>query len=86
MLDIYFAKEMPKIKRSPIILKLKNGEHEGKRRIHKFRTKHVELEFEEEITFNVDRKKLTGNNFIIDVIPNAITLFNDNDLVKEVMN
>ena len=76
---------MPKIKMIPLILKLKNGKHEGKRRVHKFRTKHVELELEEEITFNVDGEKLTDKKFIIDVIPNAITLFNDNDFVEEVM-
>lgn len=85
LLDIYYAEEMPKIKMIPLILKLKNGKHEGKRRIHKFRTNHVELELEEEITFNIDGENLTDKKFIIDVIPNAITLFNDNDFVEEVM-
>lgn len=85
LLDIYYAEEMPKIKMIPLILKLKKGKHEGKRRIHKFRTNHVELEIEEEITFNVDGEKLTGNKFIIDVLPKAITLFNDNDFVEEIL-
>ena len=69
----------------PLILKLKKGNHEGRRRIHKFRTNHVELELDEEITFNVDGEKLTDKKFIIDVLPKAITLFNDNDFVEEVM-
>lgn len=85
LLDIYYAEEMAKIKMIPLILKLKKGKHEGKRRIHKFRTNHVELELEEEITFNVDGEKLTDNKFIIDVLPKAITLFNDNDFVEEVL-
>ena len=85
LLDIYYAEEMPKIKMIPLILKLKKGKHEGKRRVHKFRTNHVELELEEEITFNVDGEKLTGNKFIIDVIPNAITLINDNEFVEEIL-
>ena len=84
LLDIYYAEEMAKIKMIPLILKLKKGKHEGKRRIHKFRTNHVELELEEEIIFNIDGEKLTGNKFIIDVLPEAITLFNDNDFVEEV--
>ena len=76
---------MPKLKMIPLILKLKKGKHEGRRRVHKFRTNHVELEIEEEITFNVDGEKLTDKKFKIDVLPKAITLFNDNDFVEEVM-
>ena len=68
LLDIYYAEEMSKIKMIPLILKLKKGNHEGKRRVHKFRTNHVELEFEEDITFNVDGEKLTDKKFIIDII------------------
>ena len=85
LLDIYYAEEMLKLKMIPLILKLKKGNHEGKRRVHKFRTNHVELELEEEITFNVDGEKLTDKKFIIDVLPKAITLFNDNEFVEEIM-
>jgi len=86
LLDIYYAEEMPKFKMIPLILKLKNGKHEGKRRVHKFRTNHVELEIEKEVTFNVDGEKLTDKKFAIDVLPKAITLYNDNDFVEEILN
>lgn len=85
LLDIYYAEEMPKIKMIPLILRLRKGKHEGKRRIHKFRTNHIELEIEKEVTFNVDGEKLTGKKFIIDVLPKSVTLFNDSDFVKEVL-
>ena len=85
LLDIYYAEQMPKLKMIPLILKLKKGKHEGRRRVHKFRTNHVELELEEEITFNVDGEKLTHKKFIIDVLPKAITVFNDNEFVDEVI-
>lgn len=85
LLDIYYAEEMPKIKMIPLILKLKKGKHEGKRRVHKFRTNHIELELEKEVTFNVDGEKLTDKTFIIDVLPKKIILFNDNDFVEEIM-
>ena len=85
LLDIYYAEKMSKIKMIPLILRLKKGKHEGKRRIHKFRTNHIELELEDEITFNVDGEKLTDKKFIIDVLPKAVTLFNDNNLVNEIM-
>ena len=76
---------MSKIKMIPLILKLKSGKHEGKRRIHKFRTNHVELELEEEIAFNVDGEKMIDKKFIIDVIPKAITLYNDKEFVEAIM-
>ena len=86
LLDIYYAEKMPKVKMIPLILKLKNGKHEGKRRIHKFRTNHVELELEKEVTFNVDGERLTDKKFIIDVLPKAITLYNNKEFVEEIMN
>ena len=86
LLDIYYAEKMPKFKMIPLILKLKDGKHEGKRRIHKFRTNHVELELEEDIAFNVDGEKMVDKKFIIDVIPKAITLYNDKEFVKTIMD
>lgn len=85
LLDVYYAEKMPKFKMIPLILKLKKGKHEGRRRVHKFRTDHIELEIDEEIIFNVDGEKLIGKKFIIDVLPNALTIFNDYDFVEEIM-
>ena len=85
LLDIYYAEKMPKLKMIPLILKLKKGKHEGRRRVHKFRTNHVELELEEEITFNIDGEKLTDRKFIIDVLPKAIVVFNDNEFVEKIL-
>lgn len=82
LLDIYYVEKMPKLKIIPLLLKLKKGKHEGKRRIHKFRTNHIELEFEERVTFNIDGEKLTDNNFTIDVIPKAITIYNSKVINK----
>ena len=86
LLDIYYAEKMSKIKMIPLLLKLKKGKHEGKRRIHKFRINHVEIEFDEQITFNVDGEKLTNNYFVIDVLPKAITIYNDDEFVQKIMN
>jgi YegS/Rv2252/BmrU family lipid kinase len=85
LLDIYYAEKMPKLKMIPLILKLKKGKHEGRRRVHKFRTNHIELELEEKITFNIDGEKLTDKKFVIDVLPKAIALYNDNEFVEAVL-
>lgn len=86
LLDIYYVEKMSKIKMIPLLLKLKKGRHEGKRRVHKFRTNHIELELEEDITFNIDGEKYTDRKFVIDVLPKAITIYNDNEFVDEIMN
>ena len=65
--------------------KVKEGKHEGKRRIHKFRTDHIEIELEENITFNVDGEKITGKKFIVNVIPKAIWYYNDDEFVREII-
>ena len=82
LLDIYYVEKMPKLKIIPLLLKLKKGKHEGKRKIHKFRTNHIEIELQENITFNIDGEKLTDNHFVIDIIPKAITVYNNKFINK----
>lgn len=86
ILDVYYAEKMAKPQIIPLFLKLRNGKHEGKRRIHKFRTNHIKLELDEEITFNVDGEKVVGKKFIIDVIPKAINVYNDPEFVKLIVD
>lgn len=86
ILDIYFVEKMNKFKIIPLLLKLKKGKHEGKKKVHKFKSNHIELELKEDIVFNVDGEKLVGNRFVIDVLPKAVTIYNDSKLVKEIMS
>lgn len=85
LLDVYFVEKMSKLRILPLLLKLKKGKHEGKRKVHKFRTNHIEIEIEEEITFNVDGEKLKNNKFVIDILPKAINVYNDNEFVDMIM-
>ena len=86
LLDVYFIDKMSRFRIIKLLLKLKNGKHEGKKKVHKFRTNHVEIEIEKEITFNVDGEKLTDKKFIIDLLPKAITVYNDNEFVEKLIN
>ena len=85
LLDVYYAEKMSKLSMIPLILKLKKGKHEGKRKIHKFRTNHIEIELDEDVTFNVDGEKLTDKKFIVDLISSALILYNDSDFVNEIV-
>ena len=86
ILDIYYVEKMNRFKIIPLLLKLKKGKHEGKRRVHKFRTNHIELEIEDDVIFNIDGEKLEGNKFIIDVLPKAIIVYNNNEFVDKIIN
>ena len=48
--------------------------------VHVIMTKNA-TNFINPITF----EKLTGNKFVIDVLPKSITLFNDNDFVEKIL-
>ena len=85
LLDIYYAEKMSKIKMIPLLLKMKKGKHEGKRRIHKFRNNHIELELDQKIIFNIDGEKLEGKKFVIDLLPKALNIYNNPELIEEIM-
>lgn len=85
LLDIYYAEKMSKLKMILLLLKLKKGMHEGKRRVHKFRSNHIELELEQKIIFNIDGEKLEGQKFVIDLLPKTLKVYNDPEFVKEIM-
>lgn len=85
LLEIYYVEKMNKLKLIPLILKLKKGQHEGKRRVHKFRTKHVELELEKEIRFNIDGENIIDKHFVIDIIPKAITIYNNHEFLNKIL-
>ena len=58
--DVYYADKFPEFHMLSLLPKLRKGRHEGKRYIHKFRTNHVEITTEEEVTFNVDGELQDG--------------------------
>ena len=82
LLDIYYVEKMPKIRMIPLLLKLKKGKHEGKRKVHKYRVKYIELELDENINFNIDGEKIVDSKFVINVLPKAITYYNDDEFVQ----
>lgn len=82
--DVYYADKFQKFHMLSLLPKLRKGNHEGKRYIHKFRTNHVEITTEEEVVFNVDGEKLTGKHFVLDVVPEAVCLELDQNFVKSI--
>lgn len=82
--DVYYADKFQKFHMLSLLPKLRKGKHEGKRYIHKFRTNHVGITTEEEVTFNVDGEKVKGTHFVLDVLPKAIHLVWDKQFVQSI--
>ena len=76
---------MKKYKLPGLIIKIKKGTHEQSKSINKFQTTEITIKLKEEIVCNIDGDEITDTNFKIKLIPQAITLYNNQELIKKVL-
>ena len=85
LLDVYYAKDLKKYELLGLVLKIKKGTHEQSKSIHKFQTTEITIKLKEETVCNIDGDEITDTNFKIKLIPQAITLYNNKELIKKVL-
>ena len=85
LLDIYYAQNLKKYKLPSLVLKIKKGKHENSEHINKFQTKEISIKLKEETICNIDGDEIKGIEFHIKLIPKAITLYNNQELVKKIL-
>ena len=83
ILDVYMIDDMNKLSLINAILKLKNGKHETHPKVSTFQTNKLLIESDKPITCNYDGEKMTSKRFNIEVIPEGIDLYYNEDLQKE---
>ncbi|WP_461246864.1 diacylglycerol/lipid kinase family protein [Treponema sp. R6D11] len=83
--DVYFANKMSKAKMPKLVLKMKKGAHIHSPLIHKIKTDHIKLVSDHELIANVDGDIIRGKEFEIELIPNAITMVNDKEMVNKIL-
>lgn len=81
-IELYLVNEMKTINMISTILSMKDGKHETHEGVRKIITNNLSIKSEESIDSNLDGEKYTNNNFDIEVIPNGITIFNNQDLLN----
>lgn len=86
LLDVYYVEDLKKFKLPSLILKIKKGKHEYSEYIKKFRTNNITIQLKEDTVCNIDGEEIKGKKFVIKLIPNAITLYNNQDLVDKIIN
>lgn len=82
LFDVYLVKHLDRFNLAKLILKMKNGHHEGDKNIIKFTTDKVVLKFDEEIIANIDGDQLSSDKFIISLLDEKLEIYYDEKLVK----
>lgn len=85
LLDVYYAQDLKKHRLPGLILKIKKGKHETSEYINKFKTKEITIQLKENTICNIDGEEIRDKKFFIKLIPNAITLYNNQDLVNKIL-
>ena len=86
LLDIYYAKDLKKYKLPGLVLKIKKGKHEESKSINKFQTKEITIKLKAETVCNIDGDEIIDTNFKIKLILKAITLYNNQELIKKILD
>lgn len=85
LLDVYYARNLNKWDMLKLILKMKNGKHENSKHIRKIQTNKLTIESLNNIKCNIDGELLDNNKFNIELIKNGITLYFNENLIKEII-
>ena len=86
MFDIYLVEKMPKPKMIPVLVKLLKGKHEESVYVKRYTEKKIIVDSEELCTFNVDGETMRSNHFEIEILTNALKVFNDRNFIEEITN
>jgi diacylglycerol kinase family enzyme len=80
--EVYLVPKLNKISMIKLILSMKKGKHENSKRLEKITTDKILIKSPITFTCNIDGEKLEGNEFDIKLVPNAITIYYNEDLIQ----
>ncbi len=83
-IDVYLIDKMKKMMMAKLIKGMDNGLHEDSIHTTKIVVKKLKIEFEDEVSSNIDGEKLTSKVFDIEVIPKGITIYYNQELIDDI--
>lgn len=86
LLDVVIADDVSKPKIISLLLKLIQVKHPEAKEVTMLKAKKIQIKADKTITAGIDGEVLTDKAFKIEVIPNAITIYNDREFVEEVLS
>lgn len=84
--DVYLAHHMNKFRLVYTLSKLLKGTHETSKKIRKFRAHNIIIKAKEKLCVNIDGEIIKSKLIKVQMIPNAIHLFNDKDIITKVLS
>ena len=83
--EVYLVDKLNKLEMAKAILSMKDGKHENNSHIRKIKTDSLTICSDIPISSNIDGEILTANTFDIEVLPQAIEVYNNQDLIEKVL-
>lgn len=81
--DVYYVEKVNKPQLSSLINMLKQGIHEKHNKVHKSQATKIKFKCDKELVCNIDGEIMTAKKFNVKIIPNAITIYNNKELIKK---
>ena len=84
--DIYLVSKAGKLKLIKILLALLKSEHEKYNEVRKYTGKNITITSENNLIVNIDGEITISKNSEIEMIEDALIIYNNNELVQKIMN
>ena len=84
--DIYLVSKAGKRKLIKILLALLKSEHEKYNEVRKYTGKNITITSENNLIVNIDGEITISKNIEIEMIEDALIIYNNNELVQKIMN
>lgn len=84
--DIYLVSKVGKLKLIKILLALLKSEHEKYNEVRKYTGKNITITSENNLIVNIDGEITISKNIEIEMIEDALIIYNNNELVQKIMN
>lgn len=84
--DIYLVSKAGKLKQIKILLALLKSEHEKYNEVRKYTGKNITITSENNLIVNIDGEITISKNIEIEMIEDALIIYNNNELVQKIMN
>ncbi len=84
--DIYLVSKASKLKLIKILLALLKSDHEKYNEVRKYTGKNITITSENNLIVNIDGEITISKNIEIEMIEDALIIYNNNELVQKIMN
>lgn len=81
--DVYYVEKVNKPSLLSLINMLKQGIHERHNKVHKSHATKVNFKCDKELVCNIDGETIIAKKFNVKIIPNAIIIYNNKELLKK---